>query len=58
LKFTIPEIKPEEITLEMKYPLKFELKDNNPDEPKTATYTLYVQIYDPNYNHFTKSIKN
>jgi len=32
----------------MKYPLKFILNDNNPDGEMVATYTLNVEIHDPN----------
>ena len=47
LLYSIPYVKPPLVTLEKKYPLRFTLNDHNLEGEKSATYTLYVQIFDP-----------
>ncbi len=48
LSFKVPSQKPQSLNLDTAYALKFSLDDKNPFGSKQATYTLYVEFYDPN----------
>jgi hypothetical protein len=48
LKCSIPLKKPPSITLNQAYSLKLILNDKNPAGARETTYTIYLEIYDPN----------